>query len=81
MFNDNFKKELESNFDGLEFSTHETDLYVLYKSEAQKNELIQFIKARKIKFNICLADVPGNSWFGKYFIEIPVVMPVKGLKK
>lgn len=59
------------------FTVYATDLYVLYRSDEEKQEIVKFCKGRKVMTKIAYSDVPGNSWFGKHFIEIPSIMMKK----
>ena len=63
----------------MQFSTHETDLYILPETREEKKDLIDLLEKKfpswKWYFNI--SDVEGQNWYKKLFIEIPFGIDLK----
>lgn len=64
------QKQLEKRFAGLEFSSHESDLYVL-PPEGIMNTVLEFIRDKNWHPVISYSDVEGQNWHRKYFIDVP----------
>ena len=64
------RKQLQKRFAGLEFSSHESDLYVL-PPEGTINSVLKFIRKKQWSPIISYSDVKGQDWHGKYFIDVP----------
>jgi len=61
----------------MQFDKHETDLYVLPDSKDEQIKIEQFLKSTKWGWHYSFADVIGNSWFNRSFIEIPFGIELK----
>ena len=68
--NMSLQKQLEKRFTGLEFSSHESDLYVL-PGDNQMKAVMTFIRKKGWHPIISYSDVEGQDWHRKYFIDVP----------
>ncbi len=64
------QKQLEKRFAGLEFSSHESDLYVL-PGRKQMTAVMEFIRKKDWRPVISYSDVEGQDWHRRYFIDVP----------
>lgn len=55
----------------MQIDLHETDLYVLPETSAERHNLQSFLETKQWRYTWVFSDVPGNSWYGKQFCEIP----------
>ena len=55
----------------MQFSMHETDLYILPETTRETNNLQSYCKTKKLAYMWQYSDVSGQAWHGKQFLEIP----------
>jgi hypothetical protein len=63
----------EFNLPDENISGHESDLYILPRSEDESKRICRFIKSHGFYFEMSYSDVKDQPWYGKRFIEIPFV--------
>lgn len=60
----------------MQFATHGNgrgldDLYVLPDTQEESRKIWEYLRDNGISFSLTRSDVRGQSWFGKYFFDVP----------
>jgi hypothetical protein len=61
----------------MQFSKHESDLYVLPESDKDKKLIVGFLKSIKRNFVLSVSNVNHQKWYKKQFIDIPFGFDLK----
>ena len=61
----------------MQFSTHETDLYILPETQKERHNLQSLCKTKKWSYCWQYSDVQEQNWYGKQFLEIPFGIDLK----
>lgn len=55
----------------MQFNNHESDLYILPDSDKENTKITDYLKSHDKYYQISYSDVKDQSWFGKFFIDVP----------
>jgi len=62
---------LKEREDYMQFDKHETDLYILPETQAERHNIQSFCITKQLYYKWSFSDIEEQSWYGKQFLDIP----------